>query len=78
MGFKPNTRIATATADAAKRYHMTEAAKKARAQYAKEWRRKNPDKQKAITERYWEKKARELEEKAAADPAPDEGEECQD
>lgn len=69
MGYKPDTRAATT---------MTEAAKRARALYAKEWRRKNPDKQKAITERYWEKKARALEEQADADPAPDEGEECQD
>ena len=41
--------------------HMTDsmsvAAKRARADYAKEWRRNNPDKQKAITARYWERKA---------------------
>lgn len=50
---------------------MTAAAKAARAQYAKEWRKKNPEKQNAIMARYWEKKAREaaaraLEEGAAA------------
>lgn len=42
-----------------KRYadSMSEAAKRARADYVKEWRRKNPDKEKAIRTRYWEKKA---------------------
>ncbi len=32
-------------------------AKAARAAYAREWRRKNPEKQRAIVARYWEKKA---------------------
>lgn len=36
---------------------MSEAAKDARAAYAREWRRKNPEKQRAIANRYWEKKA---------------------
>lgn len=41
------------------RYHanLSDSAKRARAEYAREWRRNNPDKQKAITARYWEKKA---------------------
>lgn len=39
---------------------MTEEAKKARSDYFREWRKKNPEKQKAIIERYWEKKAKEL------------------
>lgn len=36
---------------------MSDGAKAARAAYAKEWRRKNPEKQRAIVNRYWEKKA---------------------
>ena len=32
----------------------------ARAKYAAEWRRKNPEKQAAILQRYWLKKAREM------------------
>lgn len=36
------------------------AAKAARNAYAKEWRRKNPDKVKATNARYWEKKAAEM------------------
>ncbi|MCD7944221.1 MAG: hypothetical protein LUH43_04960 [Clostridia bacterium] len=40
---------------------MTEAAKKARNAYLKKWRKANPDKTKAIRERYWEKRAAELE-----------------
>lgn len=36
------------------------AAKAARNAYAKEWRRKNPDKVKAANARYWEKKATEM------------------
>ena len=35
----------------------------AKAAYAREWRRKNPDKQRDIQNRYWEKKAREAKEK---------------
>ena len=38
---------------------MTEEAKKTKNEYMKQWRRKNPDKVKANTARYWEKKARE-------------------
>lgn len=38
-----------------------EAARKARRAYQKEWRAKNPDKVKAATERYWIKKAAEME-----------------
>lgn len=42
-----------------KRGGLTDEAKAARAKYAREWRKKNPEKQKAITARYWEKKAQE-------------------
>lgn len=42
---------------------MTEEAKRKRSEYARnyqrEWRKKNPGKQKEYQERYWEKKARE-------------------
>lgn len=39
---------------------MTDKAKEARAAYHRAWRKKNPDKARAIKERYWEKKAAEL------------------
>lgn len=35
-------------------------ARAARNAYAREWRRKNPDKVKAAYERYWKKKAAEM------------------
>lgn len=38
-----------------------EAARIARNRYMREWRAKNPDKAKAIRERYWEKKAMQAE-----------------
>lgn len=52
------------------RYHvnLSDAAKRARADYAKEWRKKNPEKQREINRRYWEKKAQE----PAPDPVPEE------
>lgn len=37
---------------------MTPEAKKAAAEYAREWRRKNPEKARAARERYWERQAR--------------------
>lgn len=40
---------------------MDDKAREARKQYMKEWRAKNPDKVKAINERYWAKKAKESE-----------------
>ena len=39
---------------------MTPEAKKARAKYLREWRRKNPDKQKEYDARKWERKAEKL------------------
>lgn len=45
---------------------MTPEAKKARAKYLREWRRKNPDKQKEYDARKWERKAREQQEKERA------------
>jgi len=39
---------------------MSEAAKEAKRIKHREWQRKNKDKIKAYTERYWEKKAREM------------------
>lgn len=56
---------------------MTEEAKKARAEYRKEWQRKNKDKVKAYNERYWEKKAAAMkaakaqQPEAAAEPEPE-------
>ena len=40
---------------------MSEAARAARNAYKRNWAKKNPDKVKAATRRYWEKKAREAE-----------------
>ena len=37
--------------------------RKANREYKKEWRKKNPDKVKAANERYWLKKAKELQER---------------
>lgn len=39
---------------------MTPEAKKARAKYLREWRRKNPEKQKEYDARKWERKAEKL------------------
>lgn len=40
---------------------MTEEAKEAKRAYYREWRKKNPNKGKEYTARYWEKKAAEKE-----------------
>ena len=37
--------------------NAVEKARKARNAYLREWRRKNPEKVRAIQQRYWEKKA---------------------
>lgn len=53
---------------------MNEAAKEARRLYKREWSRKNPDKVKAATERFFNKKAAEMAAAAAAaagDPSAD-------
>lgn len=50
---------------------MTEAAKKDRREYYREWRRRNPERVRAAQERYWEKRIqgqRNPEQRAAADP----------
>lgn len=39
---------------------MSDEAVKARREYARKWREANPDKVKAAQKRYWEKKAKEL------------------
>ncbi len=46
---------------------MTDSAREARNAYLREWRKKNKDKVKAAKERYWEKKAREANERKDAD-----------
>lgn len=43
---------------------MTPEAKKAAAAYAAEWRKRNPEKMKAIREKYWQKKAAQYSESA--------------
>ena len=50
---------------------MTEQAAEARRAYRRAWAKKNPEKVKAIQERYWAKKA----EQAAAEQAQEEGKE---
>lgn len=40
---------------------MTNSAREAKRAYARAWNKKNPDKLREYRERYWEKKARELE-----------------
>lgn len=45
--------------------HMSDEAKAARRQYRKEWYRRNPDKQREYTARYWERKAKEMQTRAA-------------
>lgn len=42
---------------------MGEEARKAQREYMREWRRKNPEKVRAINKRYWERKAEKLAEK---------------
>lgn len=37
---------------------LSQAAREARRQYAKEWRKNNPDKVKQHQQRYWERKAK--------------------
>ena len=45
---------------------MTPEAKRAAAEYARSWRRRNPERAKMIKERYWERKAKQSNEKAEA------------
>lgn len=40
-------------------FGITEAAREARRQYQRDWRKNNPEKVAAIQARYWEKKAKE-------------------
>lgn len=50
---------------------MTEAAKKDRREYYREWRRKNPERVRAAQERYWTKRVQtqnNQEQRAASDP----------
>lgn len=42
---------------------MSDEAVQARREYARKWRKANPDKVKAAQKRYWEKKAKELQQK---------------
>lgn len=50
-------------------YYMTDEAKKARREYARQWRLKNPDKVRANLARYWERRAKEKQ--AAAETVTD-------
>ena len=45
---------------------MTPAAKLARAQYMREWRKKNPEKQREYNARKWERKAQRIAEERKA------------
>lgn len=44
---------------------MTKEARAARAKYMREWRKKNPDKAKAIKDRYWERQAEKIRQQRA-------------
>ncbi len=46
---------------------LEEKIRKAKNAYLREWRRKNPEKAKAIRERYWEKKVAEMEAQESAE-----------
>jgi hypothetical protein len=41
-------------------FKMSDEARKAKAEYMKEWRKRNPGKQAEYQERYWLRKAKEL------------------
>ena len=43
---------------------LSEEARKARNEYYREWRKKNPEKVKQAQEKYWKKKAKEMQEQA--------------
>ena len=45
---------------------MTKEAKAARAKYMREWRKKNPDKEREYNARKWEKKGQQIREERAA------------
>ena len=46
---------------------LSEEARKARNEYYREWRKKNPEKVKQAQERYWKKKAKEMQAEAEAE-----------
>ena len=46
---------------------MSDKAVQARREYAKKWRKANPDKVKAAQKRYWEKKAKDLQQEEKID-----------
>jgi len=46
---------------------MSDKAVQARREYAKKWREANPDKVKAAQKRYWEKKAKDLQQEEKID-----------
>ena len=45
---------------------MTKEARAARAKYMREWRKKNPDKEREYNARKWEKKGQQIREEGAA------------
>ena len=52
---------------------INEIRRKEEARYAREWRRKNPQKVKAIKERYWAKKAAAIKAESMKDDRQEEG-----
>lgn len=46
---------------------LSEEARKARNAYYRAWRKKNPEKSRQHQERYWKKKAKEMQEQAEAE-----------
>lgn len=49
--------MAAPVGNAARGPYMSEDARTAKNKYMREWRKRNPEKDKAIKERYWRKKA---------------------
>lgn len=47
---------------------MTDAAKEARREYRRQWAKNNPDKVRAMQERYWEKQAEHKKDGSPAEP----------
>lgn len=56
-----------------KEYKMTEAARAARAAYLREWRKRNPDKQREYTRRSWERKAEQIQQQIQPDVQNEKG-----
>ena len=50
---------------------LTEAGKRARAAYMRQWRRRNPERHKQLINDYWERKAARMEQREETEPKPE-------